>query len=265
MLKLLTSLALAASVSTSLPAQTAYVPVNAPYAQNLLVSMKKAHPELQKLGLHAIPPNQQDYVIIANPIASKIGKRSSPADLSVLTFGKPTVKPDDKGKFFDLCLPLSDAAGTLLGITVMEIPYAAAKDADDALAKATVVRDEMQRKIANHDQLFEATDVPLKELQTIPLGAGVKGYFDHFGVDLKHSRLFATAEDSHSVLVLNSVDAALSTEISGIARPHAVLYRDDLDRIYVTDGGDVALKIFDAKTYHQIASVALSKLFGPTV
>jgi DNA-binding beta-propeller fold protein YncE len=259
MLKLLTSLVLAASVSTSLPAQTAYLPVNAPYAQDLVVATKKAHPELQKLGLHAIPPNQQDYVIIANPITSKIGKISSPADLSVLTSGKPTVKPDDKGKFFDLCLPMSDAAGTPLGITVMEIPYAAARDADDALAKATGIRDEMQRKIANHGQLFEATDVPLKELQTIPLGAEVKGHFDHFAMDLKHNRLFATAEDSHSVLVLNSVDSAMSTEISGVAIPHAVLYRDDLDRIYVTDGGDGALKIFDGKTYHLIGNVALSK------
>jgi DNA-binding beta-propeller fold protein YncE len=259
MLKLLTSLALAASVSISLPAQTAYVPVNAPYAQSLLVATKKAHPELQKLGLHAIPPEQQDYVIIANPITSKIGKRSSAADLSVLTSGKSTVKPDDKGKFFDLCLPIADAAGTPLGITVMEIPYASAKDSDEALAKATVIRDEMQRKIANHDQLFEATDVPLKELQAIPLGAGVKGHFDHFGVDLKHNRLFATAEDSHSVLVLNSVDSALSTEIPGVAIPHAVLYREDLDRIYVTDGGAGALKIFDGKTYHLIGNVALFK------
>jgi DNA-binding beta-propeller fold protein YncE len=259
MLKLLTSLVLAASVSTLLPAQTAYVPVNAPYAQDLLVATKKAHPELQKLGLHAIPPKQQDYVIIANPITSKIGKKSSQTDLAVLTSGKPAVKSDEKGKFFDLCLPISDAAGTPIGITVMEIPYTSAKDADDAVAKATVVRDEMQSKIANHDQLFEATDVPLKELQTIPLGADVKGHFDHFGVDLKHNRLFATAEDSHSVLVLNPVDAALSTEIHGIGKPHAILYRDDLDRIYVTDGGAGALKIFDGKTYNQIGSVALAK------
>src|ERR1700692_1696706 len=115
MLKLLTYLVLAASVSTSLPAQTAYVPVNAPYAQNLLVATTNAHPDLQKLGLHAIPPKQQDYVIIANPITSKIGKRSSAADLSVLTSGKPAVKSDEKGKFFDLCLPISDAAGTPLG------------------------------------------------------------------------------------------------------------------------------------------------------
>src|SRR5258708_6482901 len=117
----------------------------------------------------------------------------------------------------------------------------------------------MQRKIANQDQLFEATDVPLKELQTIPLGSEIKGHFDHFGIDLKHNRLFATAEDSHSVLVLNSVDSALSTEIPGVAIPHAVLYREDLDRIYVTDGGDGALKIFDGKTYHLIGNVALSK------
>jgi DNA-binding beta-propeller fold protein YncE len=258
MLKLLTSLVLAASVSTSLPAETAYIPVNAPYAQNLLVATKNAHPELQKLGLHAIPPAQQDYVIIANPISSKIGKRSSEADLSVLTSGKPTVKRNDKDRFFDLCLPISDATGIPLGVTVMEIRYASAKDAEDALAKATAIRNEMQRKIANHDQLFEATDVPLKELQTIPLGAGVKGHFDHFGVDLKHNRLFATAEDSHSVLVLNSVDAALTTEIHGISIPHAVLYRGDLDRIYVTDSGDGTLKIFDGKSYHLISTVALS-------
>jgi DNA-binding beta-propeller fold protein YncE len=259
MLKLLSCLMLAAAVSISLPAQTAYLPVNAPYAQDLLVATKNAHPELQKLGLHAIPPKQQNYVIIANPITSKIGKRSSEADLSVLTSGKPTVQRNDKEKFFDLCLPISDAAGIPLGITVMEIPYVSAKDADDALAKATIVRNEMQRKILNHDQLFEATDVPLKKLQTIPLGAGVKEHFDHFGVDLKHNRLFATAEDTHSVLVLNSTDGALSTEIPGVGRPHAVLYRDDLDRIYVTDGADGALKIFDGKTYRQTGSVALAK------
>src|SRR5260370_7707924 len=134
MLKLLTSLALAASVSISLPAQTAYVAVNAPYAQNLLVATKDAHPELQKLGLHAIPPKQQDYVIIANPITSKIGKRSSAADLSVLTSGKPTVKPDDKGKFFDLCLPIPDPPGTPLAITSLHIPHNWPNHATDAFS-----------------------------------------------------------------------------------------------------------------------------------
>jgi len=250
---------LAATVSVAALGQSVYVPVNAPYAQDLVVTTKNAHPELQKLGLHALPPQQHDYAIIANPITSKIGKKSSAADLSVLSSGKPTVQRNDKGKFFDLCLPISDAAGSPLGFTVMEIPYAFAKDTDEALAKAGVVRDEMQKKISNHDQLFQATDAPLKAMETISLGADVKGHFDHFGVDLKHNRLFVTAEDSQSVLVLNLVDGTLITRIRGLARPHAVLYRDDLDRIYITDGGDGALKIFDGKTYQLTNSVPLAK------
>ncbi len=259
MVKALLSLMLTAAFSTTLSAQTVYVPVNAPYAQDLVVATKNAHPELQKLGLHAVPPQQHDYAIIANSIPSKIGKKSSAADLSVLTSGKPTVKRDDRGKFFDLCLPISDAAGNPLGITVMEIPYAFATDTGDALAKATIVRDEMQKKIVSHEQLFENSDVTLKAMQTIPIGPGVKGRFDHFGVDLKHHRLFAAAEESHSVLVLDSVDDKLTVEIHGVAKPHGILYREDLNRIYVTDGEDGALKIFDGKTYEPAGSVVLAK------
>ncbi|MFZ1144071.1 MAG: hypothetical protein WAN37_04405, partial [Bryobacteraceae bacterium] len=91
-------------------------------------------------------------------------------------------------------------------------------------------------------QTSEGTAGPLKALETIPLPAAVKGRFDHFGVDPKHNRLFATPEDYHAVLVLALPDARPIAEIHGIARPHAILYRGDLDRIYVTDGVDGALK-----------------------
>jgi hypothetical protein len=122
--------------AAALAAQTVYIPVNAPYAQSLIVEIKNGHPELQKLGLHAIPPGATDYAIVANNIPSKIGKKSSASDLTVLQTGKATVKRDEPGKFFDLCLPIADSAGHPIGITVMEIPFAFAKDADDALAKA---------------------------------------------------------------------------------------------------------------------------------
>src|SRR6202007_2195225 len=110
-MKPFTSLMLAAAVSAALPAQTVYVPVNAPYAQNLLISEKKAHPELQKLGLHAIPPGQQDYAIIANPIPSKVKKNSQADDLPVITSGNPSAKRDKKGGFSALRLPISDVSG----------------------------------------------------------------------------------------------------------------------------------------------------------
>ncbi len=240
-------------------AQAIYLPENAPYAQDLVVATKNAHPELQKLGLHAIPPGQKEYAIIANAIPGKIGKESSAADLSVVNSGTPTVRKDESGRFFDLCLPLSDAAGRPIGITVMEIPYAFAKDPDDALAKATAVRDQMQRQIASRVQLFEDSSEPLKQLQTIALPAAVKGRFDHFGVDLKHNRIFATPEDYHALLVLDLVNGRPVAEVPGIIKPHAILYREDLDRIYVTDGEEGALKIFDGNSYRPLGSVALAK------
>jgi DNA-binding beta-propeller fold protein YncE len=251
-----------AAISISASAQAVYVPVYAPYAQQLVLATKKSHAELQKLGLHAIPPGEKDYAIIANGIPSKIGKKSSEGDLKVVQSGAPTVKRDEKGKFFDLCLPIADAANNVFGITVMEIPYADSANEQDALAKATVVRDEMQRKISSYDQLFEKTDVALKDIESIPLGAQGKR-FDHFGVDLKHHRLFLAAEDSHSVLMVDSVDSRLTGKIDGFGVPHAILYRDDLNRIYVTDGkadsGKAgALKIFDGKDDHLLSSVPLA-------
>jgi hypothetical protein len=118
---------------SSLFGQPANISVSAPYAQNLIVATKAAHPELQKLGLHAIPPGQRDYFIIANGIPTKIGKKSSTADLTVIDSGKPSVKNNDAGKFFDLGLPVNDAMGRPIGMCVMEIPYAFAKDASDVV------------------------------------------------------------------------------------------------------------------------------------
>ncbi len=253
---------LLAACAAPLVAQTIYIPVDAPFAQELVVATKNAHPELQKLGLHAIPPGQHDYAIVANAITSKIGKKSSAADLTVLQTGKATVKRDDAGKFFDLCLPIADSSGRPVGMTVMEIPFSFAKGADNALAKAAAVRDRLQSNIASQAQLFEETDTPLKPIDTIALPAGVKGRFDHFGVDLKHNRLFATLEDYHAVLVLDLVSGKPLAEIPGIDKPHAVLYRDDLDRIFVTDGEAGVLKIFDGKTYQSAGAIPLAKDAG---
>jgi DNA-binding beta-propeller fold protein YncE len=46
-------------------------------------------------------------------------------------------------------------------------------------------------------------------------------------------------------------------KIDGIGKPHAVLYREDVNRIYVTDGDAGDLKIFDGTTYGLVSSVKL--------
>jgi DNA-binding beta-propeller fold protein YncE len=98
---------------------------------------------------------------------------------------------------------------------------------------------------------------PLKLVRTLQLPADVKGNFDHFGVDLRGNRLFATPEDYKAVVVFDLKTGKLIRTMDGIGRPHAVLYREDLNRIYITDGNAGDLKIFEGATYQLLSSVKL--------
>jgi DNA-binding beta-propeller fold protein YncE len=98
---------------------------------------------------------------------------------------------------------------------------------------------------------------PLKLVQTIKLPADVKGHFDHFEIDLKNQRLFATPEEYKGVLVFDLRTSKLVHTIRGIEKSHAVLYREDVNRLYVTDGEAGDLEIFDATSYALLSSVKL--------
>ena len=98
---------------------------------------------------------------------------------------------------------------------------------------------------------------PLTLIQTFKLPAEIKGRFDHFGIDLKGHRLFATPEDYHALLVLDYRNGKILQTVHGIEKPHAVVYREDIDRIYVTDGEAGVVRIIDGKTYKILKSVPL--------
>jgi DNA-binding beta-propeller fold protein YncE len=99
--------------------------------------------------------------------------------------------------------------------------------------------------------------VPLKLVQTIKLPSDVKGNFDHFAIDLAGNRLFATPEEYKAVLVFDLRTGGLVHKITGIERPHAILYREDLHRLYVTDGEAGDVKIIDSVNYRVLSSVKL--------
>lgn len=145
-----------AQAPTTSAAPDRYLKVNAPYAQQLLVEAKTNHPELKKIGLHVVPPGETESCIIANPIPSKIGKVSSPRDLTVVTSGQPRVYPhNEEGGFFDLGLPMFDVQRRPIGLMVMEIPYKNAATSDDALSMGLKIRDEIAARIPNKQALFQ--------------------------------------------------------------------------------------------------------------
>jgi DNA-binding beta-propeller fold protein YncE len=98
---------------------------------------------------------------------------------------------------------------------------------------------------------------PLKLVAKYKMPASVQGRFDHLSADLDANRLFATAESAHEVLVFNLRDGKYIRAIAGIEIPHAVFCREDLDRIYITDGGAGEVRIYDGKTYQQIGAARL--------
>ncbi len=98
---------------------------------------------------------------------------------------------------------------------------------------------------------------PLQLVHRIKLPPEVKGRFDHFGVDLQGGRLFLAAESMHQVLVLNLATGMLLHRITAVEIPHAIVYRESGNRIYVTDGGAGAVKIFDGKDYKLLKTIKL--------
>jgi len=97
---------------------------------------------------------------------------------------------------------------------------------------------------------------PLKLVDTVRIPKP-EGNFNHFGVDLKGNRLFMTLEKLKSVDVFDLRTLKPIHSIGGFGEPVSVLYRGDLDRIYVTDDAGEALRIYDGKTYDLVQSIKL--------
>ena len=93
-----------------------------------------------------------------------------------------------------------------------------------------------------------SADQLAKNLTTTRM-VGVPNHFDHLTPDLKHNRLFIVPEDNKSVEVYNIRTGKFIHSIKGIGVGHSVVYRADIDRIFVTDGSDGDVKIFNGTTY----------------
>src|SRR5260370_9134065 len=95
---------------------------------------------------------------------------------------------------------------------------------------------------------FAQPAAPLKLATKYEIAASVKGRFDHLGIDGGGNRLFVVAEEAGQVLVFDLGSGKIVHTIN-VPHPHAVLVRDDLNRIYITDEEKGAVNIYDGKSY----------------
>ena len=96
---------------------------------------------------------------------------------------------------------------------------------------------------------------PLKLVRTIPL-PGVEGRIDHMAVDLVTRRLLVAALGNNTLEVVDLNAGQRVHTIKGLHEPQGVLCAQN--RIYVANGGDGKLAIFEGTSFRPLQTVDFS-------
>jgi DNA-binding beta-propeller fold protein YncE len=104
---------------------------------------------------------------------------------------------------------------------------------------------------------------PLRLVQSITVPGARK--WDHFGVDLKGNRLFATSEEEPAVEVFDLRTNQHLQSLTEFKEPHNVLPFPELKKIFVVDGEASEVKTLDYDSYKLIARTELTIDADPVV
>ena len=99
---------------------------------------------------------------------------------------------------------------------------------------------------------------PLKVVETIPLPGLKDGDFDHFAPDVDGHRLFLTAEENGKVQVLDTSTNKLIHTIEDVKAPHAILYLQDLKKLFIVEGDASAVRVYDSDSYQAVGEIKVS-------
>jgi DNA-binding beta-propeller fold protein YncE len=95
---------------------------------------------------------------------------------------------------------------------------------------------------------------PLKLEATIPMG-DVQGRIDHLSIDLKGQRLFVAALGNNSLEIVDLKQNKLIHSISGLAEPQGIAYIPSSSRVFVANGKDGSVRVFDAGSWKTLKSI----------
>jgi DNA-binding beta-propeller fold protein YncE len=95
---------------------------------------------------------------------------------------------------------------------------------------------------------------PLKLVKTVPL-PDVKGRIDHLAIDTHGKRLFVAALGNNSVEVLDLIASAWRRSIAGCSKPQGLVYLPRPNFLFVANGGDGRVRIYDGASFKPIVTV----------
>ena len=99
---------------------------------------------------------------------------------------------------------------------------------------------------------------PLLLVQEIPL-PNVGGRIDHFTFDAKRKRVVGAALGNNTVEVVDTFAGRDVHSITGAAAPQGVVYVSELDRLFVANGTDGKLRIYDGDSFKLLNTVDIGE------
>ena len=89
---------------------------------------------------------------------------------------------------------------------------------------------------------------PLLLVQEIPL-PNVGGRIDHFTFDAKRKRVIVAALGNNTVEIVDTFSGRDIHSITGAAAPQGVVYVGDINKLFVANGSDGKLRIYDGDSF----------------
>jgi DNA-binding beta-propeller fold protein YncE len=99
---------------------------------------------------------------------------------------------------------------------------------------------------------------PLLLVQEIPL-PNVGGRIDHFTFDAKRKRVIGAALGNNTVEVVDTFSGRDIHSITGAAAPQGVVYVGEIDRLFVANGTDGKLRIYDGDSFKLLNTVDIGE------
>ena len=87
----------------------------------------------------------------------------------------------------------------------------------------------------------------------------VKGGFDLMALDNKGQRLFLSAQDNHSVEIVDIKNNKPIRSLPGFDEPKWIVYRPESNRLYVATGNDGKVTVLDATTYSTVKTFSFEE------
>src|SRR6202140_5581790 len=110
----------------------------------------------------------------------------------------------------------------------------------------------------SQDKPIEPDRAPLLLVQEIPL-PNVGGRIDHFTFDAKRKRVIGAALGNNTVEVVDTFAGRDIHSITGAADPQGVVFVGDLNRLFVANGTDGKVRIYDGESFKLLDTVDIGE------